>query len=144
MQTSQHLLLLHRQFSGTKISSSMGFVWRSVQLRVKEKPQKRVGRDWKNLHESAKMLIELRILLIDTAGYKVKDKGATKGHGLVLKGSVQNPCGTRTISLERVWQKRRGSRRTRKKPRTLSGYLTVPAKQDWSTFSSFHLSKWKE
>lgn len=50
------------------------------------------------------MLIELRILLIDAAGCNVKDKvkGVTKGHGLVLKDSVQNLCGARTISLERV------------------------------------------
>ena len=70
---------------------------------MKEKPRKRVGRDWKNLHESAKMLTEFRIPLIDTAGCKVKDKvkDMTKGHRLVLKGRVENLCGTRTISLER-------------------------------------------
>jgi len=39
-----------------------------VWLRVKKEPKKRVGRDWKNLDESAKMFIEFGSPLIDTAG----------------------------------------------------------------------------
>lgn len=116
MRTLQHLLLLHKQFGGTKIRSSVGFFWRSVQLRVKEEPQKRVGKDWKSLRGSAKVLTEFRVALIDTADCKVKDKfkDMTKGHRLVVKGRADKLCGRRTISLERdEWQKRRGSRRTR-------------------------------
>lgn len=93
IQTLQHLLLSHGQCGGTKMSRSMGFVWRHMRLKVKEKPLKRVGKVWKTLHESAKMLIEFTIPPTDmVARSMTKSKiYRKKRQRLVLKDNLEEP-----------------------------------------------------